>query len=369
MEKDALGPSAGDHSPFVSVVNLTLGRESLLTTTTGGRRRRNNPSRRRKKKFKNAPLARKSVESRATMCKAQIFVVLGLLAIASSVQGAVRRDTAVAVPNVALNFRDNCYIKESGGCKCVVNEGHDEVTTREYDDIDFCKKPVELQTAENKKALNKEILKKYGDFKENCFAKPSGGCKCNVDLGQGEVVQEFSADEDCKKSVELVTAEHKKELNEEIKEKFGDFKENCYPKPSGGCKCNEKDGSGNEVVTAYNNVEQCRVSRDKRDVAVQQQRQPQVVGRVTKDQSPSRTQPNYDVRDPVREKAQANYAAVLEELKTKFKGLKEGCFPRPKGCLCVIGKTPDGRDITERRMKDSDCKCQEGERSRGCPAA
>lgn len=51
-------------------------------------------------------------------------------------------------------------------------------------------------------ALNKEILEKFGDFKENCFPKPSGGCKCNVDLGQGETVIEYSEPRDCRKSVE-----------------------------------------------------------------------------------------------------------------------------------------------------------------------
>lgn len=75
-----------------------------------------------------------------------------------------------------------------------------------------------------------------------------------------------------------------------------------------------------------------------------------------------------NVRDPVREKAQQNYQAVLNELKEKFRGLKEGCFPRPKGCLCVIGKDVDGRDRTERRMKDADCKCASGDHSPGCPA-
>ncbi|KIH49443.1 hypothetical protein ANCDUO_20482 [Ancylostoma duodenale] len=96
-------------------------------------------------------------------------------------------------------------------------------------------------------------------FKDNCFPKPSGGCKCNVDLGKGEEVVEYSSDDQCKKSVESQTAENKKELNQEIKEKFGDFKENCFPKPSGGCKCNEKDAQGNEVVTAYNNPSECRI--------------------------------------------------------------------------------------------------------------
>lgn len=107
----------------------------------------------------------------------------------------------------------------------------------------------------------------------------------------------------------------------------------------------------------------------------------QASARVKREERPSQ-----NVRDPVREKAQANYQLVINELKDKFKGLKEGCFPRPKGesplsssspsyssslsgCLCTIGKTPEGRDITERRMKDVDCKCKEGERGPGCPAA
>ncbi|CAB3409584.1 unnamed protein product [Caenorhabditis bovis] len=297
-----------------------------------------------------------------------ILVLIGLV-VAS--QAAVRRDTAVIINNVQHNFKDNCYIKAGGGCKCDVKEGHDEVTTREFDNIDFCKKPVELQTAENKKKLGDEIKQKFGAFKDNCFPKPSGGCKCNVDLGHGETVIEYSRDSDCKKAVEVKTAEDKKNVNDEIKEKFGNFKENCFPKPSGGCKCNEKDANGNEVVTSYNNAEQCSV-RAKRDIGVQHQRQPSSVARASvKDlpQHQSRSQPNYDVRDPVRERAQANYAAVVDELKNKFKGLKDGCYPRPRGCLCVIGKTPEGRDITERRMKESECKCAEGERGPGCPAA
>ncbi|EFO89989.1 hypothetical protein CRE_22082 [Caenorhabditis remanei] len=292
------------------------------------------------------------------------FLILAALFALS--QAAVRRDAS----GPTLVLRDNCKIIPAGGCSCDVKEGNDEVVIREYDSVDQCKKSVELATAENKKAVNEEIKQKYGDFKDNCFPKPSGGCKCNVDLGHGEEVAEYSADADCKKSVESVTAEHKKELNEEIKEKFGAFKENCFPKPSGGCKCNEKDANGNEVVTAYNNPEQCKVSaaRVKRDVGATVQRQPVSVARANV-KDVKQAQPNYDVRDPVRERAQANYAAVVDELKNKFKGLKEGCFPRPKGCLCVIGKTPEGRDITDRRMKDADCKCKEGERGPGCPAA
>ncbi|PAV90099.1 hypothetical protein WR25_25282 isoform B [Diploscapter pachys] len=222
-------------------------------------------------------------------------------------------------------------------------------------------------------ALNKEILEKFGDFKENCFPKPSGGCKCNVDLGQGETVIEYSEPRDCRKSVEAQTAENKEKLNKEIEEKFGNFKDNCFPKPSGGCKCTEKDANGNEVTNSYNTAEQCRElippsGKSKRDVGVQAPRQPSQLDRdryAPKDRSrsPSVERPSQNVRDPVREKAQANYALVLDELHNKFKGLKEGCFPRPKGCLCVTGKTAEGRDITQRYMNDADCKCREGDRT------
>ncbi|WKY04394.1 hypothetical protein Q1695_005413 [Nippostrongylus brasiliensis] len=287
-------------------------------------------------------------------------LVLGLLVVAAE---AINRRSAAAV----LGFRPNCHPKPAGGCKCDVTEG-EIVTEIEFDYNEDCKKPLEMVTADRKKAVNKEIEQKFGAFKDNCFPKPSGGCKCNVDLGHGEEVVEYSADAQCKKSLESQTAEHKTELNEEIKEKFGDFKENCFPKPSGGCKCNEKDSQGNEVVTAYNNVAECKVSRKKRDVGVATQRQPSSVHQTQQKLRP-KDPPSQNVRDPVRERAQANYAAVLDELHNKFKGLKEGCFPRPKGCLCVIGKTAEGRDITERRMKDADCKCKEGEKGPGCPAA
>jgi len=305
-----------------------------------------------------------------------LYISIVLLCCLLAAQAAVRRDTAVLTSRVTEGFRDNCYPKASGGCKCEVNEGHDDVTIREYDNVEQCKKPVEVQTALNKMALNKEIQEKFGDFKENCFPKPSGGCKCNVDLGQGETVMEFSDAKDCRKSIEAETAENKKKLNEEIAEKFGNFKENCFPKPSGGCKCTEKDSNGNEVSNSYNNAEQCRElippnNRGKRDTGVQVQRQPAQLDRNVKDRSrsPSVGRPNYDVRDPVRERAQQNYAAVLDELHNKFKGLKEGCFPRPKGCLCVTGKTADGRDITQRYMSDADCKCKPGEKGPQCPAA
>ncbi|CAI4223851.1 unnamed protein product [Auanema sp. JU1783] len=275
--------------------------------------------------------------------------------------------TQAAAAAVAL--RPNCFITPEG-CSCNVKEGLEE-TVRSYYSVDDCKKPVEVQTAENKNKLNAEIKAKFGAFKENCFPKPSGGCKCNVDEGQGETVREYSEDADCKVSLEAQTANNKKELNQEIKEKFGNFKENCFPKPSGGCKCTEKDSNGNEVVLTYNSAEQCSV-RSKREVNVGNDRT--INSQVQYDKTRARSQspdnlPSQNVRDPVRERAQANYRAVVEELNNKFKGLKEGCFPRPKGCLCVVGKTAEGRDITERRMKDADCKCKDGEKGPGCPAA
>ncbi|KAI6206823.1 hypothetical protein M3Y94_00957900 [Aphelenchoides besseyi] len=102
--------------------------------------------------------------------------------------------------------------------------------------------------------------------------------------------------------------------------------------------------------------------------AVQPHDRPQTAGHGVYGAKHQHENLDQNVRDPVREKAAQNYQAVLNELKDKFRGLKEGCFPRPKGCLCVIGKDGNGRDLTERRMKDSDCKCQPGERGNGCPA-
>jgi hypothetical protein len=150
--------------------------------------------------------------------------------------------------------------------------------------------------------------------------------------------------------------ENKAKLNEEFRAKYGGLKENCFPRPGKGCRCVEQDANGEDMEKKYESEGDCKVSlRARRDVR-----------RPSHGDSDA---PSQNVRDPVREKAQANYALVIEELKNKFKGLKEGCYPRPKGCLCVIGKDVDGRDITERRIKDSDCKCKPNERSRDCPAA
>ncbi|KAM3725973.1 Thioredoxin AMT13 [Dirofilaria immitis] len=194
------------------------------------------------------------------------------------------------------------------------------------------------------------LRRKYSNLQENCFPRPSGGCACTVRQRNGvETVENYDSDEQCKSQVAVQTMYNKKQLNEEIKDRYGNYKEDCFPMPSGGCKCTEKDAAGKKVVRKYDDETHCKISRKNK--------------RTTNERS------SQNVRDPVRERAQANYRAVINELNEKFKGLKEGCFPRPKGCLCVIGKDRDGRDITERRMKDRDCKCQPGERGHGCPTS
>lgn len=244
-------------------------------------------------------------------------------------------------------FRDNCFPRGSGhGCTCSVNtNGRDE--TLVFDTDDKCKKPVEIQTAENKQKVNVEIKEKFKDFRDNCFPRGSGhGCTCSVTDASGrEDSVTFDTDEKCKKPVEVQTAENKKQLNDEFKEKYGGLKENCFPRPGKGCRCVTKSAEGQEQEQLYEADADCKVPKLR-----------------------ERRQASQNVRDPVRERAQQNYAAVVDELKTKFRGLREGCYPRPKGCLCVIGKNGEGRDITERRMKDEDCKCKPHERSRECPA-
>jgi len=273
-----------------------------------------------------------------------------VFAIVALAHGSViqKRDTSAVVRGTFADFRENCFPRGSlHGCKCTVTdkEGQDEIIT--FSSNEKCKKPVEIETAENKKALNEEITKKYASFRDNCFPRGSlNGCKCTATDGHGqEEVITFDTDDKCKKPVEIQTAENKKALNDEFKEKYGGLKENCFPRPSKGCRCSEKNATGHEVEKRYDTDADCKVP-----VSTRVRRQ------------------NQNVRDPVRERAQQNYAAVINELKDKFRGLKEGCYPRPKGCLCVIGKDNEGRDITQRRMKDSDCKCHPNERSRECPA-
>ncbi|KAF7634731.1 hypothetical protein Mgra_00005879, partial [Meloidogyne graminicola] len=165
------------------------------------------------------------------------------------------------------------------------------------------------------------------------------------------------------------TISNKKELNEEFNQKFKNLRDGCFPRPKGvGCRCVLKDNEGFDREQIFQSNEECReesstVLRGKRRVTqTKEGEMPQTINRER-----TKTITNSKV-DPVEERARQNYAAVINELKNKFAGLREGCYPRPKGCLCVIGKDATGREITSRRMKDSECKCTPGERSKECPA-
>nr|CDJ95334.1 putative Conserved Cystein/Glycine domain [Haemonchus contortus] len=51
-----------------------------------------------------------------------------------------------------------------------------------------------------------------------------GGCKCDIVEGDLNTEIEFDTNEDCRKPIEMVTADNKKKLNKEIEQKFGGFK-------------------------------------------------------------------------------------------------------------------------------------------------
>lgn len=55
------------------------------------------------------------------------------------------------------------------------------------------------------------------------------------------------------------TVYNKKHVNEEIKDRYGNYKEDCFPTPSGGCKCVERDAAGDEVIKKYDDKTQCRI--------------------------------------------------------------------------------------------------------------
>jgi hypothetical protein len=59
--------------------------------------------------------------------------------------------------------------------------------------------------------------------------------------------------------IQVQTVINKAILNEEINQRFGAFKDNCFPKPSGGCSCNERDADGNETVAKYSTDAECKV--------------------------------------------------------------------------------------------------------------
>uniref|UniRef100_A0A1I8BNH8 Thyroglobulin type-1 domain-containing protein n=1 Tax=Meloidogyne hapla TaxID=6305 RepID=A0A1I8BNH8_MELHA len=161
-------------------------------------------------------------------------------------------------------------------------------------------------------------------------------------------------------------------MNEEFNKKFGNLKDGCFPRPKGmGCRCTVKDQDGYDREKIYETEAECRENipsgpRTKREARVAQQNTKEgEIPTATRERTKT---PIGNRVDPVEERARQNYAAVIKELKNKFAGLREGCYPRPKGCLCVVGKDATGREITSRRMKDSECKCAPGERSKECPA-
>uniref|UniRef100_A0A0N5A3H6 Uncharacterized protein n=1 Tax=Parastrongyloides trichosuri TaxID=131310 RepID=A0A0N5A3H6_PARTI len=229
------------------------------------------------------------------------------------------------------------------------------------------------------------IQNAFGDFKDGCFPKASGGCSCSLSINGAETEQVFTDISDCKKPIEVETAENKLNLNKEFKAVAGNMKDNCFPKPSGGCKCTEKNSKGEEEIVAYNDIAQCRDSNERIKRRVQYGKfKPNCVSKLgggcvctlkkagldtvqtyTKDSDCKEIE---EPVDPVVERAKANYGKVVQELKAKFKGLRENCFPRPKGCMCIVGKDSLGHEINEKRWTDAECKCAEGEVSKECPA-
>uniref|UniRef100_A0A915DIX9 Uncharacterized protein n=1 Tax=Ditylenchus dipsaci TaxID=166011 RepID=A0A915DIX9_9BILA len=200
-----------------------------------------------------------------------------------------------------------------------------------------CKKPVEVQTAENKKALNEQITRKYANFRDNCFPRGSGsGCRCSTtnSLGQEETIS-FDTDDKCNKRWRSRLLKTRKQLTRSSSRNMADSR---------------------------------RIASLDLAKAVDATKKTQLVRRW---KCVMRLMPTARCVNPgecVVKVRRSQSEPVINELKDKFRGLKEGCYPRPKGCLCVIGKNSEGRDITQRRLKDSDCKCQPNERSRDCPA-
>ncbi|VBB26482.1 unnamed protein product [Acanthocheilonema viteae] len=248
-----------------------------------------------------------------------------------------KRDTAAVLRKMHGNLRENCFPRPSGGCMCTVKQENGVETVENYDSNEQCKLNITARLVHIVAFALVEIL-----IERSVILS----CLRFILIYFPSLQRAVPVDVLCG-MMELQTMHNKKQVNEDLKDRYGNYKEDCFPTPSGGCKCIERNADGDKMVRKYDDETECKI--------------PQKIKRIASER------PSQNVRDPVRERAQANYRAVINELNEKFKGLKEGCFPRPKGCLCVIGKDQDGRDITERRMKDRDCKCQPGERGHGCP--
>lgn len=52
---------------------------------------------------------------------------------------------------------------------------------------------------------------------------------------------------------------HNKQLNEEITGQYGNYKEDCFPISSGGCKCIDRNATGDEAVKKYDDGMQCKI--------------------------------------------------------------------------------------------------------------
>lgn len=151
-------------------------------------------------------------------------------------------------------------------------------------------------------------------MRAGCFPKPSGGCRCTEKNAEGkEATVNHDSMADCGEQHAPASIDAKKEVNKELKEKSAGLKENCYPRPGSGCRCVEKAGNGTEVTKQYDTEAECKAkTRRKRDDDRDRSRS----------QSPSDRSRSQSPSDPVREKAAQNYQAVLNELKDKFRGLK-----------------------------------------------
>lgn len=45
-----------------------------------------------------------------------------------------------------------------------------------------------------------------------------------------------------------------------LRKMHGNLKENCFPRPSGGCVCTLKERNGIEIVENYDSDEQCKLN-------------------------------------------------------------------------------------------------------------